>query len=118
MSDLISRQAAIDALDESIKQCDKALSSFEISMKDEYAVKVEKASLKHYRDILENLPSVQPERKKRKWYKPTGMMPPEYAGVYRCSECDEFAMRDWKTHKQELTDFCQNCGADMRGEQE
>lgn len=50
-------------------------------------------------------------RKTGKWYKPTGMMPPEYAGVYRYSECDEFAMRDWKTHKQKLTDFCPNCGS-------
>ena len=66
--------------------------------------------------VLE-LPSAEPERKKGKWYKPTGMMPPEYVGVYRCSECDGLAMRDWKTHKQKLTDFCPNCGADMRGEQ-
>ena len=53
------------------------------------------------------------ENVKGKWYKPMGMMPPEYAGVYRCSECDELAMRDWKTHKQKLTDYCPNCGAMM-----
>ena len=58
-----------------------------------------------------------PERKKGKWYKPTGMMPPEYAGRYRCSECDGFAMHDWKSHREVLTDFCPNCGADMKGEQ-
>ena len=46
MSDLIDRQAAIDALDEQIALCNKALGSFDISMKDEYAVKVERASLK------------------------------------------------------------------------
>ena len=60
------------------------------------------------------LSSAKPERKKGKWYKPTGMMPPEYAGVYRCSECGEIAMRDWKHHRQELSNFCPNCGADMR----
>lgn len=65
---------------------------------------------------IEALPPAEPERKKGKWYKPTGMMPPEYVGVYRCSECDGLAMRDWKTHKQKLTDFCPNCGADMRGD--
>ena len=64
--------------------------------------------------VLSNAPTIE-ERKRGEWYKPTGMMPPEYAGVYRCSECDELAMRDWKTHKQKLTDFCPNCGADMRG---
>lgn len=56
-------------------------------------------------------PAIEPERKTGKWHKPTGMMPPEYAGVYRCSECDGIAMRDWKTHKQMLTDFCPNCGS-------
>ena len=61
MNDLISRQAAIEAIDEQIKLCDKALASFDISMKDEYAVKVERASLVAYREILKYLPSAQPE---------------------------------------------------------
>ena len=65
-------------------------------------------------EIIERQPTIEPERKRGEWYKPTGMMPPEYAGAYRCSECDELAMRDWKTHKQTLTNFCPNCGADMR----
>jgi hypothetical protein len=60
--DLIDRQAAIDALNEQIEQCDKALSSFDISMKDAYAVKVERATLVAYKEQLEFLPSVQPER--------------------------------------------------------
>ena len=58
--DTISRQAAIDALNEQIEQCDKALSSFDISMKDEYAVKVERASLMAYKETIEYLPSAQP----------------------------------------------------------
>ena len=60
INDLISRQAAIDALDEQIALCNKALGSFDISMKDEYAVKVERASLKAYRETLNVLPSAQP----------------------------------------------------------
>lgn len=55
--DLISKQAAIDALDKQIKLCDKALASFDISMKDEYAVKAERASLVAYRERLKYLPS-------------------------------------------------------------
>ena len=58
------------------------------------------------------------ERKSGHWYKPKGMMPPEYMGVYRCSECDEIAMRDWKHHRQELTNFCPNCGAQMKESRE
>lgn len=64
-----------------------------------------------------NVFTKSPEREKGCWYKPTGMMPPEYAGVYRCSECSEIAMRDWKHHKQILTKFCPNCGAKMRGDE-
>ena len=71
MSELISRQAAIDALDEQIALCDKALKSFGISMKDEYAVKVEKASLVAFREKLEYLPPAQPE-------------------IIRCKDCKEY----------------------------
>lgn len=58
---LISMMAAIDALDEQIELCNKALGSFNISTKDEYAIKVERASLKAYREQLGNLPLAQPE---------------------------------------------------------
>ena len=58
--DTISIAAAIDALDEQIKFCDNALCDFNISLKDEYAVKVERASLCAYKEILEDLPSAQP----------------------------------------------------------
>ena len=64
VGDMISRQMAIDALDEQIRQCDKALSAFDISMKDAYAVKVERASLVAFRETLEYMPSAQPELKK------------------------------------------------------
>lgn len=59
MKDLIERQEAIDALNQQIRQCDKALADFNISMKDEYAVKVERASLTAYKEQLEYLPSSQ-----------------------------------------------------------
>ena len=60
-NDVISRTQAIDALDEQIKFCDNALCDFNISLKDEYAVKVERASLCAYKEILEDLPPAQPE---------------------------------------------------------
>ena len=75
MDDLISRQAAIDALDEQIEQCDKALSSFDISMRDGFAVKVERASLVAFRETLEYLPSAQPE-------------------IIRCTECKHYREYD------------------------
>ncbi len=48
-----------------------------------------------------------------RWYKPTGMMPPEFTGRHRCSVCEGFAMHDWKHHKEQLTPFCPHCGAKM-----
>lgn len=61
MNNTISRSEAIAALDEQIRLCDKALSSFSISMKDEYAVRGERASLVAFRETLENMLSAQPE---------------------------------------------------------
>lgn len=62
MSDLISRQVAIDALNEQIEECNKALSSFDISLMDKHEIEVERASLEAYKEQLENLPSAQPKR--------------------------------------------------------
>ena len=59
MSDLISRQAAIETIDEQIEQCNKSLSSFDISLRDGFAIKVERASLVAFREILEYLPPAQ-----------------------------------------------------------
>ena len=60
MNDLISRQDAIDELDKFIQWCDKALRSPLITSVDAYAVKVERASLKHYREVLELLEPAHP----------------------------------------------------------
>ena len=75
-SDSISRQAAIETLDEQIALCDKALKSFEISMKDEYAVKVERASLVAYKEQLEAMPSA------------------DVASVVRCKDCKHYYFGD------------------------
>lgn len=56
-----------------------------------------------------NLPSAQP-RKKGKW---------QWCGNHHlCSECDEWALTRWDEDECDevdiLTDYCPNCGADMR----
>ena len=106
--DLIERQAAIDALDEQIALCDKALNSFGISMKDEYAVKVEKASLVAYKEQLESIPAADV----------VPVVHGEWADnndIWLCNNCGK-----WIDILQGDADmnFCPNCGADMRGEQE
>lgn len=98
MTDHISRQAAIEALEEQIALCDKALKSFGISMKDEYAVKVERASLAAYKEQLEAIPAanVAPVR--------LG----EWIDGYKmqtCSLCKCRGKKSWM--------FCPHCGARM-----
>ena len=81
-SDTIYRQAAIEALDEQIEQCNKALGSFDISPKDEYAIKVERASLEAYKEQLENIPAAQPEQKTDEWIPISKETNPTKSGWY------------------------------------
>lgn len=94
MSDLIEKQAAIDALNVCAtigRGCGKSV-TFDIVM----------ATVNDYADIvkkrIEALPSAQPERKQGKWK--------DFCGSYQCSCCN-------MTNAYE-ENFCPNCGADMR----
>jgi len=82
MDDLISRQAAIEAFE------DTTYTKNEI------------------RRRITELPSAQPERKTGKWVEK-----PNVYGVAYCSLCD------YELHTND-TNFCPNCGADMRGDQD
>lgn len=112
MDDLISRQAAIDALNEYFARIGK--------LKRKGLTKGEKAISLDTVGTIATLPSTEPERKKGKWkvwgiqdyaQRPTG----RYVG--ECPFCGyltgEFMRLPESGH--ELTNFCSNCGADMRG---
>ena len=63
----------------------------------------------------EVFPSAQPERKKGKWIitkTERGWNCAEYPTEVTCSNCNY--IEDY----QKALDFCPNCGADMRGEQD
>lgn len=49
-----------------------------------------------------------------KWEKATGMLPPEFHGKNRCSLCGCFALCE-KPFREELSNYCPNCGAKMDG---
>ena len=68
---------------------------------------------KAYNAVLA-LPSAQPEQKKGTWvYK-------EDLKQYYCSECGypSLTYDDTYIYGMDLPNFCEDCGADMRGEQE
>ena len=94
MSDLISRQAAIDAICKS--DCGSGFCG--VPCQDVNA--------------LEALPSEQPKRKRGKWIKVNGKTAINCSACYHCSWSRSFE----DTVKR--FNFCPNCGADMRGEQE
>ena len=110
--DTISRRAALDALNEQIEQCNKALGSFDISLKDEFAIKVERASLKAYKEQLENLPTVQPQQMKGRWLPDNNFV---YEMRFVCSVCKESEVVPTIgfTKYKPIWDFCPNCGAKM-----
>ena len=100
-NDCISRAEAIDAID---------------------SVLVEDESCKvWFKLALQNLPSAQPERKRGRW-----IYGEDNPGTGRdgwfCSECEHFEMWDYsvdmKSAELNLPNYCPNCGADMRGEQD
>lgn len=69
-------------------------------------------------DMIVDAPEVEGlvERHYARWYKPTGMMPPEFHGHYECSICGGWALYDWRKHNDViLTEFCPYCGAKMWG---
>ncbi len=98
MDDLISRQAAIDALG------DKPLAwtegEYELGLQNQWQSDV---------DALKAAPSAQPMRKKGKWRWSEDMM------CFICSECES----GWKEQPtlmgKPLYDWCPVCGAKMEG---
>ena len=98
MDDLISRQAAIDALRGYLvgKRCpdDGTLTCRLIE-----------------NEVINKLPSAQPKR--GKWIKTA-----RWGRVYYCNQCRNYLDFDGVNAGRGSTNFCPNCGADMRGKQD
>ena len=98
MSDLIDRQAAIDALD---ALCDREC----VYIKNLRSVMCGACRLGSAFDVIEQLPSAEPVRHGR-WIK---IHP---GGIYECSECGGNVMTD----HIDVYRFCHQCGVMMDGE--
>ena len=112
MTDYISRQEAIEALDG------------EITVTGSANAEAVRGYVRLVNDRLKRLPSVQPERKKGKWTIGADMPPMRYrngkpkkfwSSLRYCSVCghEAFDDSDWG---DQLFAWCPYCGADMRGE--
>lgn len=110
MDDLISRQAAIDALDVLCQE-----HRYRIPGKRETYSQYNEAwqdALDRAEGAIFNLPSAQPERKRGRWN-----ITDAYPHNVYCSECyTRFAQTHWAVWEDGSLprNFCPNCGADMR----
>lgn len=93
INDCISRQAAINAICEDGTRLERN-GRYRMTMVERKQRDV---------DILENLPSAQPERNKGEWIP---IMRSDVLDGYLCSVCGRWSGFKYK--------FCGNCGADMR----
>ena len=102
MSDLISRQAAIDALKNDMASLDhiiKGMSANDVRL-DAYVSQRNQVNYDIY--TINNLPPAQPERIKGHWVNG------------HCDKCNEHAPFWCMASTYYASNFCPNCGADMR----
>lgn len=108
--DLIRRQAAIDAI------CEECHMETDYHRCEGYK---KDSRWCEYSTALNDLPSAQPERKKRKWvevavtdgYDKDGIK--TLISVMQCDQCG-FIVNAVEGHMAQYN-YCPNCGADMRG---
>jgi len=106
MSDLISRQEAIDALETiGYDFSDSGLSEIELEEVCEAVGDVRQDMI----DRIKQLPSAQSERKTGKWIVISEFEDCRYVQCNQCKVTQVFY------YNKPLTNFCPNCGVDMRG---
>ena len=105
MTDLISRQAAIDAIS---KYASIWMEYTDGMRKEDIAEEALKSAKSEMIRICKELPSAEPERKTGKWIKQYDEE--DYPLGCKCSECEKtYVMPEgW-------ANFCPNCGAEMIG---
>ena len=103
MNELISRQQAIDVIEHITTSMSICVNSDEChGMK-----RMQRQAVIE----LANMPTIQPKR--GKWIKTA-----RWGRVYYCNQCRNYLDFDGVNAGRGSTNFCPNCGADMRGEQD
>lgn len=100
MSDIISRQSAINSLTEII-----------MNLKNVYGDMG--SAVNGARECIKSLPSAEPEQKKGRWE-----VQPSTGGDrpfiwWKCSECGHVIFSETERDRKEFHAFCGRCGADM-----
>ena len=105
MSDLIDRQAAMDALARIFDQCEEIEAHLPKGDPDITGYKMYPDYMIVW-EYLHQLPSAEPKRKKGEWLG---------GELGNCSVCGHYGCASdiWNGCKDR---YCPNCGADMRGE--
>lgn len=110
VGELISRQAAIDALEndkEVLDQIIRGMSANDAQL-DHYVA--QHNQVVYDIDVIKQLPPIQPKR--GKWERHYSR-PNVYADLFwHCSECGYRSSDNWA----DKFNFCPHCGADMRGD--
>ena len=102
MSDLISRQEAIDSLTEIV-----------MNLKNVYGDMG--SAVNGARECIKSLPSVEPERKTGVWEVQLSTGSDRPFIWWKCSECGNVIYSETEHDRKEFHAFCGRCGADMRG---
>ena len=97
MSDLIERQKALDGLKYEMK----------------YGAEMDSYGLDTAYDIIENIPSAEPERKTGKWEVQPSTGEDRPFIWWKCSECGHVIFSETERDRREFHAFCGRCGANM-----
>jgi hypothetical protein len=105
---LINADALIDDLKHDVAADQDSLDYEELTDSNREMIQFDKDCKQNAIDLLQNAPTIEPERKTGKWieYNATGKK------QWMCSECCV------EEKNPKVARFCYWCGADMRGEQE
>ena len=108
----INADALIDDLKHDVAADQDSLDYEELTDSNREMIQFDKDCKQNAIDLLQNAPTIEPERKKGKWIDEGFYADGHGAHAFRCSECGGHII------EYDADPFCKWCGADMRGEED